>query len=135
MKRTKQYALDGARYATSCISKYSSQGSSGSTLPDPIGLPINAKSSANYQALQGLKDISAPKRKTGMEWAKEFVANYKKENKRMSWKNCYELRLAEGYFKSYKNFQSLKATYHGWVNNQTEQTEQPWRLFFIVIIP
>ncbi|KAI8080649.1 hypothetical protein BDF21DRAFT_419435 [Thamnidium elegans] len=43
------------------------------------------------------------KRKTDMEWAKEPVDQYKKENRKMSWK---------------KNHQSLKSTYHSWMNNQ-----------------
>lgn len=122
MKKIKQYALDGARYTTSCISKHLLQGSSSSTMPEPISLPTNVEPSANYQAQQVLKEIPITKGKTDMEWSKEFVDQCKKENRKMSWKNCHELGLAEGYFKSYKNHQSLKSTYHSWLSNQNEQS-------------
>lgn len=112
LKRIKQYALDGARYTTSCISKYLLQGYSGSTMSEPISLPTNVEPSANYQAQQVLKEIPVTKRRTDMEWTKEYVDQCKKEKRKMNWKNCYELGLAEGYFKSYKNHQSLKSTYN-----------------------
>ncbi|KAI7906115.1 uncharacterized protein BX663DRAFT_483753 [Cokeromyces recurvatus] len=67
MKRTKQYAFDGARYTTSCISKYLLQGSPSSTMPEPISSSTNVEPSANYQAQQVLKEISITKRKTDME--------------------------------------------------------------------
>lgn len=82
----------------------------------------NVKPEANYQAQQILKESPTTIQKTDMEWTKEFVEQYKKENRKMNWKNCYELGLAEGYFKSYKNHQSLKATYHCWVNNQNAKS-------------
>ncbi|KAG2218849.1 hypothetical protein INT45_011273 [Circinella minor] len=119
-KRIKLYALDGARYASSCTSKYSLQGSCSSTMPEPMSLPPNVRPLANYQPQLVLEEIPGTGRKTDMEWTKTFVDEYKKEKRKMNWKDCYELGLEEGYFKSYKNYQSLKTTYHNWVNNQKE---------------
>ena len=104
MKRIKKYALDGARSTSSCIEKYSQQGSS------------------DYQAQEILKEIPITEVKEDTQWCREFVEKCKKEKRKVSWKTCYEDGFERGYFKPYKSYQSLKIMYHKWAKNQNEES-------------
>ncbi|KAI8146821.1 hypothetical protein BJV82DRAFT_398664 [Fennellomyces sp. T-0311] len=56
--------------------------------------------------------LQAPQGKTDMEYVKEFIAEWKKNHPRVSWKECYRQGVSKGFFKSYTDSSSLKSTYY-----------------------
>ncbi|KAG2218850.1 hypothetical protein INT45_011274 [Circinella minor] len=99
IKNIKEFDLDGVRYTSTYTSKFLQQGSS------------------DHQPQEILREIPITKREADKQWVQEFIDSYKSDNKKMNWKVCYELGLQEGYFKCYKNFQSLKSSYYNWPKN------------------
>ncbi|ORX43872.1 hypothetical protein DM01DRAFT_1340626 [Hesseltinella vesiculosa] len=103
----KQYAADGAKYASAFYTKYQDQGSSLSSSPAP-------PSSSSSPALPSSST-------TDLDWAHRFVTNRKNLGVRMNWAKCFEEGLREGHFTSYANSKSLKAMYHKSLASQKNQ--------------
>lgn len=65
-------------------------------MPDPLELPqtvqASSSSSSQYTNESPLGAIGLEAKKTDMEWAKEFIQEYKATKKRMNWKTCFTLR-------------------------------------------
>ncbi|KAI7901403.1 uncharacterized protein BX663DRAFT_553206 [Cokeromyces recurvatus] len=79
-----------------CLHKYKRQcSSSESLMKQPLDLPEDPE-----------------KREHDLDVVTEFVTKYMKTHKRMNWRECYDEGRANGYFKKYKDANTLKVTYH-----------------------
>ncbi|CAO3627032.1 unnamed protein product [Mucor hiemalis] len=62
-----------------------SQAASTSSMPEPLELPTTAQASSSNSCktrTSPLRMIEAAKKKTDMEWVKEFVNSYKADKKK-----------------------------------------------------
>lgn len=112
-KRARIYANDGSIYNETCIQKYTKQHSN-SSMPEHLALSSTVQDSSSSRSSHEsqLRIIDPNPKKTGMEWVKEFVEEYRTTKKRMNWKMCFDEGRNAGYLETYSNFQSLKNTFN-----------------------
>jgi hypothetical protein len=110
-KRAKEYASVGVVYTETCLHKYKRQ-SSEVSMAQPLDLPAGVSPTVGRQEIEYLSTIEPEKKKRDMDVASEFIEEYMKNHKRMSWQECYNKGRADGYYTNYKDSNTLKSTYH-----------------------
>lgn len=112
-KRTREYAADGYMYLETCKTKYRR-----TSLPEPLDLPEEAKkdgpSRSEYH--EDLLPASDQPNTKSPDFA--FVENFRSNEKKMNWGACFDTGRAKGLFRSYKDSNSLKASFFKNKNKQ-----------------
>lgn len=111
-KRARKYAGMGIMYTETCLHKYKRQCSSESSMKQPLDLSEGVSPTVGRQEVQVMSIIEPEKQKRDLDVVAEFITEYMKTNKRMNWRQCYDEGRADGYYKNYKDANTLKATYH-----------------------
>ncbi|CEG66731.1 hypothetical protein RMATCC62417_03259 [Rhizopus microsporus] len=105
-KRTREYAEDGYMYLETCKTKYRRM-----SLPEPPALPEEAKKDGPSRS-EFIEDFLPASNLSNMKSPDfAFIENFKSNQKKMNWNACFNAGRAKGFFKTYKDYNSLKASF------------------------
>ncbi|KAG2216373.1 hypothetical protein INT45_007376 [Circinella minor] len=112
-KGARVYASAGVLYSETCSQKYKSQSLQDTSMPEPPELPEGVKASTRREPIQVLWEAEPERVKSDMQFIDEFVEDWLKTHKRISWAECVSEDKKQGYYKiMYRNNNSLKSTYY-----------------------
>ncbi|KAG0183920.1 hypothetical protein DFQ28_000488 [Apophysomyces sp. BC1034] len=109
------YAQDGLDYLSTCKRKYSSASCPSdlvvTPMEDPKDLEISETGNSNSRETH-VDQLPEADHHDSVDM--QFIKTYMKErnNGRMKWAHCYSEGCKKGFFKDYKNAESVKEMYH-----------------------
>lgn len=112
-KRAREYAEDGYMYLETYKAKYRR-----TSLHEPPALPEEAKKDGPSKSEYNEDLLPASSRPNTKSPDFAFVENFKSNQKKMNWNACFDTGRAKGFFKSYKDSNSLKASFFKNKNKQ-----------------
>ncbi|KAG2203777.1 hypothetical protein INT47_012710 [Mucor saturninus] len=112
-KRTREYAEDGYMYLETCKTKYRRI-----SLPEPPALPEEAKKDGPSRSECNGDFLPASNLSKTKSLDFTFIESFKSNQKKMNWNACINPGRAKGFFKSYKDSNSLKASFFENKNKQ-----------------